>query len=110
MAKALRNYGIHPKTVRLEGGATLKGYERDSFCDLWARYCPPFVAIPLQGVTAVTLPIVIGDSFDSQPSQAIPVSPSPRMENPRQSYVVTAVTPVTAPQDVRAERIFEGEL
>jgi hypothetical protein len=107
LAKALGRYEIRSRSVRL-GSETMKGYERDSFIDLWARYCPEVTAPPPQGVTAVTTPMKIGNSLDSQPSRNSPVTASTVNENPRQSYVVTAVTHVTALQD--AERVYEGEV
>lgn len=108
LAKALGRYKIHPKTVRLEGGGMLKGYERGSFSDLWARYCPEVTDNPQPGVTSVTTTMDVGDSLDSEPSQLRPVSAVTMSKSPRQSYVVTAVTGVTAPGD--AERVYEGEL
>jgi Protein of unknown function (DUF3631) len=107
LAKALGRYEIHPKSVRL-GSVTMKGYERDSFSDLWARYCSEITANPPQGVTAVTTPIKVGDSLHSRPSHTSPVTRSTVNDSPRQSYVVTTVTGVTAPADV--ERVYEGEV
>jgi hypothetical protein len=105
LAKALRRYKIHPKTVRLEGGGTLKGYERSSFSDLWVRYCPQAAATLLQGVTGVTIPTNVGDSLDFEPSQPRPVPPLAVGDCLRQSHIVTGVT---APAD--AERVYEGEI
>ena len=111
LAKALGKYDIHPKTVRLDGGVTLKGYERDSFSDLWARYCPQVTAIPPQSVTGVTSPMLTLDSFHSEPSRSSRVGPSPVSARPRHSISVTAVPPVTAPSNSGcAERVFEGEI
>jgi hypothetical protein len=45
LARALGKYGIRPKSVRL-GSETAKGYERHSFSDVWARYCPQVVDTP----------------------------------------------------------------
>src|SRR5262249_17486975 len=39
LALRLRQYGIKSKQVRI-GEATLKGYERADFIDVWARYLP----------------------------------------------------------------------
>ena len=40
LARRLRAYGIHSRTVRLDDGTTPKGYRRESFEDAWARYLP----------------------------------------------------------------------
>jgi hypothetical protein len=41
LATLLRPYGVRSRTVRVEGGATPKGYRRQSFEDAWSRYLPP---------------------------------------------------------------------
>ena len=40
LARMLRSYGPRPKTVRLGGDNTAKGYTRDQFTDAWRRYLP----------------------------------------------------------------------
>lgn len=40
LARTLKPYGPRPKTVRLPGGPTAKGYTRDQFDDIWHRYVP----------------------------------------------------------------------
>jgi hypothetical protein len=43
LAQHLRRYGIRPKTVRLGGDATAKGYQHGQFTDAWSRYLPQSV-------------------------------------------------------------------
>jgi len=37
----LKDFGIRARTVRLEGGAVVRGYQRGWFEDAWLRYIPP---------------------------------------------------------------------
>jgi hypothetical protein len=41
LARLLHPYGVRPKTIRLDGDATAKGYQRDQFADAWERWAPP---------------------------------------------------------------------
>ena len=41
MASILRAFDITSKDLRMDGRGTLKGYERASFEDAWARYLGP---------------------------------------------------------------------
>jgi Protein of unknown function (DUF3631) len=41
LAWHLRRYGVRSKTLRLNSGERLKGYERERFEDAWSRYLPP---------------------------------------------------------------------
>jgi hypothetical protein len=45
LAWHLRRYGIRSKTLRLESGERLKGYERERFEDGWSRYTPLFAGL-----------------------------------------------------------------
>ena len=36
----LKDYGITPKQIRVDGGNQLRGYERADFADAWLRYLP----------------------------------------------------------------------
>ena len=40
LAKLLKEFGIKPRSVRLDDGSTPKGYYRDEFADAWARFIP----------------------------------------------------------------------
>jgi Protein of unknown function (DUF3631) len=40
LAKMLRPYGVHSRTVRLDDGTTPKGYLREQFDEPWGRYTP----------------------------------------------------------------------
>lgn len=44
MARILREFGITPKTVRVKSstgvGSTPRGYDKDQFVEVWARYLP----------------------------------------------------------------------
>ena len=42
LARLLTRYTIKPRSVRLASGETPKGYHRDRFADVWARYTPGF--------------------------------------------------------------------
>jgi hypothetical protein len=51
LSKILRDYGIRSTTVRPTGEQThLRGYKREDFADVWARYLSP----PVTTVTTVT--------------------------------------------------------
>jgi hypothetical protein len=91
LAKRLKSFHVSPQTIRM-GADTGKGYMRHAFADPWVRYLPP---IPTEAVTAVTDCARIEDSALSQPSQVHDVTADGPHESPRQSSVVTAVTPVT---------------
>ncbi len=108
LAKALRRYYVRPKTIRVEGGTTLKGYTREDFSDLWTRYCPDIHAA---GVTAVTERVNIDDPSIS-PDVTLPnVTPASVYANPHKQRVVTGVTAVTASQTTRTqEQLFEGSI
>ena len=41
LAKLLKDFGIAPSTIRVNGGATPKGYKRASFEPVWKRYDIP---------------------------------------------------------------------
>lgn len=41
LANRLRTYEVRPKTVRLDGDHTAKGYRREDLADLWSRYLSP---------------------------------------------------------------------
>jgi hypothetical protein len=38
LASLLRPFGIRPRVIRLHDGSTPRGYRRDDFADVWARY------------------------------------------------------------------------
>ena len=40
LARLLKPFHVTPNTVRLDGGAILKGYKRDALVPLWKAYCP----------------------------------------------------------------------
>ena len=46
LAKLLKSFGIAPGTIRLNGGATLKGYKRAAFEPVWKRYGIPSPEAP----------------------------------------------------------------
>jgi hypothetical protein len=52
LARMLGKYGAHPKVVRI-GGATHRGYTRDSLADVWLRYLPPVGVTDETSVTAL---------------------------------------------------------
>ena len=52
LAKMLRPYGVHSRTVRLDDGATPKGFLREQFEAPWSRYIP--ATAPLKRHSATT--------------------------------------------------------
>jgi len=107
LARLLKIRHIHPQTIRTTGG-TAKGYKREDFADEWERYLSP---LPDEIVTPVTTPVDLSDysSFKSDtPFNAIE---RPSHEKPRQSAVVTAVTPTTAQTErITSKRFITGVL
>jgi Protein of unknown function (DUF3631) len=79
LARMLKRYGIKPSTVRIHQ-ATAKGYRASGFMDAFERYLPP--------------------SGASQPSQPSHVEPPQEVLD---SALVTDVTAVTAPLEVKPE-------
>lgn len=75
LAKLLRPFGVKPRTVRFEDGTTAKGYLREQFTDVWARWLPTHTEA----------------SQASQPSHA----PQGVTEKPHKQADVTDVTDVT---------------
>jgi hypothetical protein len=41
LASRLRQYGIRPQTIRIDGETTRRGYRRQDFLDVWSRYVDP---------------------------------------------------------------------
>lgn len=41
LARMLKPYGVHPRSVRLGDGSTPKGFLREQFADAWERWLPP---------------------------------------------------------------------
>lgn len=93
LSRRLKEYGVKPKTLRLERNIFAKGYAREDLHDVWRRYLPPLSEEPVTGVTDVTtqsFPNVAATGTRSQASNA-PSQPS------RGAVGVTAVTdPVAA--------------
>jgi 5S rRNA maturation endonuclease (ribonuclease M5) len=48
LGRLLKRYRVHPRTIRLPDGKTVKGYKREWFQDAWSRYLQPLA------VTSVT--------------------------------------------------------
>jgi putative DNA primase/helicase len=90
MAKLLKDFGIEPRTIRLDE-ATAKGYSREWFEDAWARYLPPHPS-----PASPTAPIVAETPF-SDPSPDGAVTDAESGFDPRQSGPVTEVTDTGQP-------------
>ncbi len=57
LAKRLRPFIIKPRSIRLDGGAVVRGYLRESFVLEWARYLPtPTPESPLQVLQVLQTP------------------------------------------------------
>lgn len=82
LAQRLRQYGLKSRTVRI-GTATMKGYVRTDFIDVWRRYLPP-AATSGTSVTSVTNSALV---------------PFDRSQRPGDRQSVTLVTDVTHPAD-----------
>jgi hypothetical protein len=53
LAKILKKYHIHPKTIRI-GDYTQKGYMRECFSEAWSRYVRDTVEVVVEPVKSVT--------------------------------------------------------
>jgi len=108
LAKRLKPFHIKPQTIRM-GGETCKGYMRDWFVDAWKSYLPNISAEAVTPVTPVTFPVLAGYSPFQEPSHSRGVTAHKALEKPRQSRIVTAVTPVTAvPEQSKSKPPVEG--
>ena len=54
LARRLSQYGVKPKTLRLEHDVFAKGYIREDLHDVWRRYLPSLPEEPVTDVTDVT--------------------------------------------------------
>jgi Protein of unknown function (DUF3631) len=54
LARRLKQYGIKPKTLRLEQNVIAKGYAREDLHDVWRRYLTPLSDEPVTAVTDET--------------------------------------------------------
>jgi hypothetical protein len=90
LAKLLDNYKVRPKTVRLDGESTAKGYDQAWFADAWERYVPP--SPDVLPVTPVTL-----NTTDAQPPRRnMNVESERDVTPPIHAQLMLDVTPVTA--------------
>jgi Protein of unknown function (DUF3631) len=117
LARRLKEYGVKPKTLRLNDGHFAKGYARADLHEVWRRYLPPSPDKAVTAVTSVTEPIscglhvtpVPGPGSNVTPPEANRVTPVtapstacdglPNQRNAHEIPVVTPVTPVTALSD-----------
>ena len=93
VARLLKRFEVRPRTVRFDDDTTAKGYHREQFEDLWARYLP---TPPIQTVT---------------PSQPASLSEKPTVANRHKSPLVTVVESAANPhgeRDVTAVSVQEG--
>jgi hypothetical protein len=109
LANRLKPFHIHPRTIRI-GGQTFKGYLRESFSDAWSRYFPNLPEVPCQTVTAVTMPEIHAEGGAFQASQSPRLTAQELFGNERDTRFVTAVTPVTAPEQRKPKPLVEGVL
>lgn len=107
LAKVLKKYHIHPKTIRI-ADYTQKGYMRDCFSEVWSRYVRDTGEVTVKPVTPVTIPILEDYSPFREPSQLRSVTAHEAAERPRQGPTVTAVTPVTPPERQQHKSFVEG--
>ena len=66
-----RSFGIAPSTVRVNGGATPKGYKRASFVPVWKRYGIPSAEDPSK-VSATTPQLKVSAGFGDSVSATSP--------------------------------------
>src|SRR5262249_26788442 len=114
LARRLKQYGVKPKTLRLDDGHFAKGYARADLHDVWRRYLPPSSDKDVTAVTPVTDPVSCGLDVTPVPAQGANVTPPDANQvtpvtatltacdaladqrNAHEMRVVTPVTPVTA--------------
>jgi len=100
LGNLLREFDITSRNLRLPSGQA-KGYERESFADAWARYCPedrhtpggPKPSQPSQpshnSVSAGQRPNWDGTAWENEPSQSRPTHPQAVPAVPEPSHPKT---------------------
>jgi Protein of unknown function (DUF3631) len=92
VAGLLKGYGIKPKTIRLDGGGTAKGYLLEWFTDVFSRFCTPSPADPpILSVTSVTELFAQGFSRFSSVTSPLDVTD----KNDEKAFDINDVTDVT---------------
>ena len=77
LARLLKPFSVHPKTVRI-GTDTPKGYDKSDLLDAWHRYLPS--AVGVSNRNNATIVVGVSETTLSQPPQAQGVW---RFEKPR---------------------------
>jgi uncharacterized protein DUF3631 len=107
LAKRLKPFHIKPQTIRF-GGETWKGYMREWFVGPWKSYLPHASTEAVTPVTPETSPIFGDFSPFRESSQSGFVTAHRASDGPRRDPTVTAVTPVTAPEQRKLKLPVEG--
>jgi hypothetical protein len=105
LARRLRQYGVKPKTLRLDDSHFAKGYARADLHDVWRRYLSPSPDKAVTAVTPVTEPISCG--LDVTPVTAppeanrvtpvtTPLTACDALADRRNAHEMQVVTPVTS--------------
>jgi hypothetical protein len=97
LARLLKPFGIKPRSIRIDDGATPKGYHSDQFTDAWARYLPSSEKPPQPQRPPQPNGIerFLATAAATQPPQA----PEAPHEKPHKSDVVADVAAVSVPGD-----------
>jgi Protein of unknown function (DUF3631) len=95
IARLLKPFEVRPRTVRFDDETTAKGYHREQFEDLWARYLP---LPPISAVTPSQPASLSGKQTNASRHTNRFVTVAKDTENPHGS---ADVTPVTGKEGVR---------
>jgi putative DNA primase/helicase len=87
LAGLLKPFGVRPKSIRLQDGATPRGYVLEDLADAFSRYLPSEVQQPQQSKNDA--PYSGSEKCNTGP----PVAPQEITEKPRQMALVAPVAP-----------------